>query len=178
MKKLLLTAVAALALTSAAGAVTPVQVDSLPAAMVTYFNVDRPISEINKFDLWCKDYNGREIFSRRAECHNFDLSIPWMSINHFRIVGHEWECYITKIWRLVKGRSYRLELRCAGPFEFWDERAVISLSADGMMLFWKNEWRSKYRDEKSEDIVYETPDYDPSKTIERLRKQNPASDIR
>jgi hypothetical protein len=167
--------IVALALTSAANAnpveQKPVPVDSLPAAMTTRFNVDQPRSENNKFDLWCKDYNGKSIYSRRAECHNFDLDIPWMSVSSFRLAGHEWECGITKIWRLVKGRSYRLELRCAGLAEFWDERAVISLSADGKILFWKFEWRSKYRDEKSEDITYQPSlPIDEIKTIERLRR--------
>ena len=51
----------------------------------------------------------------------------------------------------AKGRTYRLDLRCAGLAEFWEERVVLSLSADKKTLYSKSEWQSKIREEKSED---------------------------
>ena len=74
-----------------------------------------------------------------------------MSITVLQQSGHEWSWSVKQIWRLVKGRTYRTDLRCSGLAEFWDERAILSLSADKKTLYRKTEWRSKERVEKSED---------------------------
>jgi hypothetical protein len=129
-----------------AHAVTPVPVDVLPTAMVTNYEEGNG----HEYDLWC--YNDKIKAYRRKDCRDeHGFSDSWMSLNSFEHSGHEWSCVVKQIWRLAKGRTYRLDLRCGGMAEFWDERVVISLSADKKTLYFKSEWQSKTREEKSED---------------------------
>jgi hypothetical protein len=144
-------AVAALLLAVApAYAATPVPVDVLPTAMVTYYKGDGTDGTVGReYDLWC--YIDKIKAYRRKDCRVDGFTDSWMSIDAFEHSGHEWSCVVKQIWRLTKGRSYRLDLRCSGLAEFWEERVVLTLSADKKTLYTKSEWRSKEREEKSED---------------------------
>jgi hypothetical protein len=151
MKRLFLIPAALLALTSGAHAASPVPIDVLPTAMITQYREGLPPEAIgSKYDLWC--YIDKIKAYRRKDCRDdYGFSDSWMSIDSLEHSGHEWSCVVKQIWRLVKGRTYRLDLRCSGLAEFWEERVVLSLSADKKTLYTESEWQSKVRPEKSED---------------------------
>jgi hypothetical protein len=131
-------------------ATTDVPVDVLPSATTTLYKVDGAKDESNKYDLWC--YIDKIKAYRREGCRDeHGVSDGWMSVDDLQQSGHDLACSVKRIWRLVKGRTYRIDLRCSGLAEFWDERVVLSLSADKNTLHSKSEWRSKTRVEKSED---------------------------
>jgi hypothetical protein len=150
MNKILFAVAILLLAVAPAGATTPVPVDVLPTAMTTYFKIDAAEDESNKYDLWC--YVEKIKAYRRKDCRDeHSFSDSWMSVDGLQHNGHEWTCVVKQIWRLVKGHAYRLNMRCVGMAEFWDERVVLTLSADKKTLYVKSEWQSKAREEKSED---------------------------
>jgi hypothetical protein len=146
--KILFAAAMLLLAVAPAGAATPVPVDVLPSAMVTSYMMEG--GEGDKKDLWC--YNDKIKAYRRGSCQTeYGLSDGWMSVGVLQHEGHEWACSVKQIWRLVKGRAYRLDMRCGGEALFWDQRVVLTLSADKKTLYVKSEWRTKDREETSED---------------------------
>jgi hypothetical protein len=148
--KTLLLAAALVAFAAPAMAAPPVPVDVLPTTMVTLYHEGLPPEAIGStYDLWC--YIEEIKAYRRKDCRIDGFSDSWMSLDGQKYEGHEWSCVVKQIWRLAKGRTYRLDLRCAGLAEFWEERVVLSLSADKKTLYSKSEWQSKIREEKSED---------------------------
>jgi hypothetical protein len=148
--KTLFAAAALLLAVAPAYAVTPIPVDLLPSAMLTSYRVGEAEGEDNKYDLWC--YIDRIKAYRRKDCRDeHGFTDGWMSIDVLQHNGHEWSCSVKQIWRLAKGRAYRLDMRCAGEALFWDQRVVLTLSADKKTLYVKSEWRTKDREETSED---------------------------
>jgi hypothetical protein len=96
-------------------------------------------------DRWC--YIDSIKAYRRGDC----LDGEWMSVDEHQQRGHEWGCSVKQIWRLIKGRTYRIDLKCEELEQYWDERTILSLSTDKKILYSKSERRSKLRNSKSED---------------------------
>ena len=149
--RLLIAAAVGLAVTAPAYAASPVPVDLLPSAMLTNYKAEEVEDENNKYDLWC--YIDKIKAYRRKDCRENGFSDSWMHLDGWEFEGHEWHCVAKQIWRITKGRTYRLDLRCSGLAVFYEERVVLSLSADKKTLYVKREWTSKDRDEQpgSED---------------------------
>jgi hypothetical protein len=129
MKSLLLAAVAALTLTVTAQAAQQL-VEDLPNSMM---------------GSWCylKEHGRISVFQRK-DCHDSD---GWLDVTGFRFDGHELICNVNKILRLARGKTYRLEMKCAGEGVLWSERTIVHIK--GEHLWVRTEWKSKERVEES-----------------------------
>jgi hypothetical protein len=90
--KTLFAAAALLLAVVPAYAATPVPVDVLPTAMVTYYK-DGAEAVGREYDLWC--YIDKIKAYRRKDCRDeYGFSDGWMSIDAFEHSGHEWFCSV------------------------------------------------------------------------------------
>ena len=103
---------------------------------------------------WCyqKRVNNTAIYLKgkcEDEKDNSPLPENTITVGAMRVDGWEFQCNVTRITEIVRGKAYTLERFCGYLGTFANDRTNFNLSSDHKFLFLKTEWESKERVEKN-----------------------------